>query len=224
MERRQSPRPAADLVAALGQLSTKQVDVFQTIQAHPEGIQVAQIGKALGMHPNTVRGHLDELMAAGVITRSVIPAEGRGRPSHSYSARVPRTDRASRAMVALVEVLASRVPDDDTASAQAIGREWAERFGRTAPVADLDTSEQQAFEILRELGFDPVPRPDTATPNVREIGLHACPFITEQNTRPAPVICALHEGFLDQGAGDIQVQLRPYDRPGQCGARLTKRG
>lgn len=224
MERRQSPRPAADLVAALGQLSTKQVDVFQTIQAHPEGIQVAQIGKALGMHPNTVRGHLDELMAAGVVNRRVIPAAGRGRPSHAYTARVPSTEVSARAMVALVEVLASQLADDDTASAQTIGREWAEQFGRTAPVADLDAAELQTAEILRELGFDPVSRPDVATPKMREIGLHACPFITERGTRPAPVICALHEGFLDQSVGDVHVRLRPYDRPGQCGARLTKRG
>ena len=227
MERRQGPRPAGDLVTALGQLSAKQVDVFQKIQAHPEGVQVAQIGKSLGMHPNTVRGHLDELMAAGVITRRVIPARGRGRPSHAYTARVPRTDRASRAMVALVEVLASQLPDDDTSSAHAIGREWAEQFneGRgAAPATDLDTAEVQTCEILREMGFDPVRRPEATTPKVREIGLHACPFITEQNTRPQPVICALHQGFLDQNVGGIEVKLRPHDRPGECGARLTRLG
>ena len=58
---------------------------------------------------------------------------------------------------------------------------------------------------------------------MREVGLNACPFIAEAGTRPAPVVCALHEGFLDQGAGDVKVELIPHDRPGQCGTRLTKR-
>ena len=62
MERRHAPRPSGELIAAVHRLTAKQVDVFHEVQRHPEGVQVAEIGEALGMHPNTVRGHLDELM------------------------------------------------------------------------------------------------------------------------------------------------------------------
>lgn len=47
--------------------------------------------------------------------------------------------------------------------------------------------------------------PDPASTRVREIGLNTCPFIVEEGVRPAPVVCALHEGFLDRGAGDVEV-------------------
>ena len=226
MERRQGPRPAGDLVTAAGQLSLKQLAVFQEIQANSDGVQVVQISQALGMHPNTVRGHLDELMSAGVISRRVAPAPGRGRPSHVYTARVARTDKASQAIIGLVEVLAETVVDDDVDAAKNLGRKWADRVHprRHANIRlDLDTAERHICQTLREMGFDPVPRPDAASAKVREIGLNACPFIAEAGARPAPVVCALHEGFLDRGAGDVEVQLMPHDRPGQCGTRLTKR-
>ena len=227
MERRYAPRPAGELITAVHRLSAKQVEVFQEVQSHAEGIQVAEIGEALGMHPNTVRGHLDELMAAGVISRRVATGSGRGRPSHIYTARVAPTSRASGAIVSLVEVLASQLSADDTDAAKALGREWADRVneGRDngADEVDLATAERQIAELLRELGFDPLQRPDATTRKVRELSLNACPVVTESNKRPAPVICALHEGFLDGRLGGVKVQLRPHDRPGECGARLTKR-
>ena len=227
MERDHAPRPAGELLNAVGHLSLKQLEVFHVIQENPDGIQVAEIGKALGMHPNTVRGHLEELLSAGVVFRRVAPGTGRGRPSHIYTARVARANLASHSMIALVEVLASTLANEDTHSAKRLGRQWAEQFNEdrgATPATDLDTAEVQTCEILREMGFDPVTRPEATTPKVREIGLNTCPFITERNTRPAPVICALHQGFLDQKVGGIEVKLRPHDRPGECGARLTKQG
>lgn len=227
MERTHAPRPAGDLFDAVGQLSVKQLEVFQVIQDTPDGMQVAQISNALGMHPNTVRGHLDELMAAGVIKRHIAPAPGRGRPSHVYTARVAHTSLASEAMIALVEVLASTLANGDKDTAMDLGRQWADRvnprrYGNLR--TDLDTAARHTAQTLREMGFDPVLRPECSNARVREFGLHACPFVTGRGTRPAPAVCALHEGFLDQGAGDVKVELLPHDRPGECGARLTKLG
>ena len=226
MERDHAPRPAGELLNAVGHLSLKQLEVFHVIQENPDGIQVAEIGKALGMHPNTVRGHLEELLSAGVVFRRVAPGTGRGRPSHIYTARVARTNLASHAMIALVEVLAGTLADKDTDGAKQLGRQWAERVNTHRHDnlrVDLETAERHTCQTLREMGFDPVPRPEAASAKVREIGLNACPFIAEEGARPAPVVCALHEGFLDRGAGDVEVQLIPHDRPGQCGTRLTKR-
>ena len=46
MERPHAPRPAGDLLNAVGHLSVKQLEVFHVIQENPDGIQVAEIGKA----------------------------------------------------------------------------------------------------------------------------------------------------------------------------------
>ena len=227
MERTHAPRPASDLFNAVGHLSLKQLEVFQVIQDTPDGMQVAQIGSALGMHPNTVRGHLDELMAAGVVNRHIAPAPGRGCPSYIYTARVAHTSLASKAMSTLVEVLASTLASGDTDTAKDLGRQWADRVNprRHGNLrVDLDTAASHTAQTLREMGFDPVQRPECSNARVREFGLHACPFVAERGTRPAPIVCALHEGFLDQGVGDVKVELLPHDRPGECGARLSKTG
>ena len=145
MERNHAPRPAGELLNAVGHLSLKQLEVFHVIQENPDGIQVAEIGKALGMHPNTVRGHLEELLSAGVVSRRVAPGTGRGRPSHIYTARVARTNLASHSMIALVEVLASTLADQDTDSAKRLGRQWAERVNTRRHDnlrVDLDTAER----------------------------------------------------------------------------------
>lgn len=227
MKRGTGPRPTSDMVTAISQLSIKQVQVYTALQQVPGGATVAQLGKTLNMHANTVRGHLDELIAAGVIDRSVIPSPHRGRPSHRYIARMPRAEKASNAFVSLIEVLADAVVDNDADSARRLGRKWADRLSARGddnlPV-DLDTAARHTEDLLREMGFDPVLRPESSGGRVRELGLHACPFITEDGVRPAPVICALHEGFLDGRNGDVEVELRPLDRPGECGARLTKQG
>ena len=35
-------------------------------------------------------------------------------------------------------------------------------------------------------------------------------------------MCALHAGYVDGKAGRMQVELLPFDRPHECGARITE--
>ena len=45
------------------------------------------------------------------------------------------------------------------------------------------TAERHTCQTLREMGFDPAPRPDVASTKVREIGLNTCPLIVEEGVR-----------------------------------------
>lgn len=225
MERETAPQPATALVSQTGALSSKQREVFQAIQERPEGMQVSELSSELGMHVNTVRGHLDELMAHGVVARQILPSPGRGRPSHVYTTRAPRTDLAATALIALVEVLISTQAENDTEVAEQLGRQWAQRAQQvfdTGQGKDLTTVTSTTLEVLRDLGFDPEVRRESSGPKVSEIALRACPFITEAGQRPAPIVCALHAGFVAGGIDTHRVELLPFYRPGACSVLISE--
>lgn len=211
------PRPTSDLLRAAARLSAKQREVLLALKEKPRGALVEDLAAALGMHANTVRGHLEELVVSGVAWSTPVPGGGRGRPRNVYYSRAPRQSAVTNEYVTLVELLAENLENSDVESARRIGRTWAKR---TRCPGDSATDWQGAKEALtaklRDMGFDPAPR-ETA----EEVGLNACPFITPDGRRPSPVICAMHEGYLQEAAAPMRVELLDFDRPGQCGARFT---
>lgn len=229
MERASAPRPTAALVTKAARLSAKQRDVFRELQARPEGMQVSDLSRLLGMHVNTVRGHLDELMALGVVARRVAASPGRGRPSHVYTARAPRPERSATALIALVEVLTSTLTGNDTEKARELGAQWAQSAQRagalfTVPQGDdLAAVTQAAVDSLRDLGFDPELRQESSGPRVSEIALRACPFVTEPGKRPTPEVCAMHLGCMAGRIESHAVRVLPFNRPGECSVLISRR-
>ena len=47
---------------------------------------VRELADAVGLHPNTVRGHLDQMVETGLIDRVRAEPSGRGRPAFRYAA------------------------------------------------------------------------------------------------------------------------------------------
>ena len=206
------PRPTTELLRAAARLSAKQREVLGALKKFPEGARVDDLSDALGMHVNTIRGHLDELIEDGIVFSIPAAAGGRGRPRQVYFARSPRQDSVAAEYISLVEVLAQLLPDSDGNAAREAGRAWARRAAAGLP------PERRMGELvsrLREMGFDPRLRDGG-----NEVGLHACPFITAGGQRPAPAICVMHEGYLQEVCASEAVSLFPFDRPGQCGVRF----
>ena len=125
-----TPRPAAELSTAAEGLTTKQREVLEAVRSFPEGGTVPQIGAALGMHINTVRGHLDVLVDRGVVSWRKVPSERRGRPTHLYTVRSPNSSVLAGGYVALVEVLAEASTHGSIGTATALGRAWGPRCRR----------------------------------------------------------------------------------------------
>ncbi|MEX3505345.1 helix-turn-helix transcriptional regulator [Corynebacterium sp. LK2510] len=208
MDTERTPRPTEDLLRAAATLSTKQREVLAAVRSFDGGALIDDLSSALAMHPNTVRGHLDALLAEGVIAVMTVPGTGRGRPRHKYVVRVPRRSSVTSEYVSLVEVLTQSLPEGDIDAAREIGRNWARATGAVP-------GEQELGAHLRDMGFAPYEREAPG-----EIGLTACPFVTEAGQRPTPLICAMHEGFLREVTGSEEVDVMPFDRPGECGARV----
>lgn len=229
-----APRPAVDLFPEALPLSVKQREVLDALQAFPRGARSAELADRLGMHVNTARGHLDELVERGAVRVSTTPAEGRGRPSLIFQVRVPDNRAVAQEYVSLVEVLASVIADtgrltpETLDKARKIGRDWARKMEESGQSPDsLPDVLDLLYVKLRDMGFDPVVSAPKNEP--AQLSLHSCPFVTGDE-RPSPFVCAIHEGFLQEATGPgaggqpgpVSLTLLPYADGGACVIRVNE--
>lgn len=217
-----SPRSSTELFPDTMKLSPKQSEVLSTLQTFPQGARAAEIAQKLGMHVNTARGHLDELVNAGAVRVVTAPAHGRGRPSLIFQVRVPDNRSVAEEYVTLISVLVTALADkeqlNDFTSEQAreIGRAWAQAAATSRGAEAL----APLYQTMRDMGFDPVTSVEQFAEEGRTtVQLHACPFVTA-GIQPSPFVCAIHDGYLDQAAADsggrLSLKLIPKAGNGVC--------
>lgn len=176
------------------------------------------LADAVGLHPNTVRGHLAVLEGAGLVMRTREGRRGPGRPRVLYSATPGAGESDGDGYRLLAGVLATSLEasaPDPAFAAEVAGREWGARL--VTPMTHLRPGDSRGVivELLEKLGFDPEEgdAPDT-------INLRDCPF--RQMTREhADVVCSIHRGLM-QGAADALPgaetveRLDPFVEPSRC--------
>lgn len=217
------PRSAPDIFAESLRLSPKQREVLTVLQEYPEGARAVEVAGKLGMHVNTVRGHLEELIAQEAVRAVTAPAIGRGRPSLIFQVRVPDNRTVAQEYISLIEVLARSLGDaenpdpESLARARAIGAQWAVHMNTLGNTWNsIEESLEELFHKLRAMGFDP--HPAEQAEDHAQLSLQSCPFIAG-DLRPSPFICAIHEGFLQESVGPrgpVKISIRPFDAPGSC--------
>lgn len=217
-----SPRSSTELFPDTMKLSPKQSEVLSTLQTFPQGARAAEIAQELGMHVNTARGHLDELVNAGAVRVVTAPSHGRGRPSLIFQVRVPDNRSVAEEYVTLISVLVAALADKDqlndfsSEQAREIGRAWAKATANSRGAEAL----APLYRTMRDMGFDPVTSVEQFAEEGRTtVQLHACPFVTA-GIQPSPFVCAIHDGYLDQAAADsggrLSLKLIPKAGNGVC--------
>lgn len=187
------------------------------IDSAPEPLTVEVIAERTGLHANTVRGHLDVLLATGSITRQAADSHGRGRPRWLYASAAP----ASSPFRALAEALTSQlaaVRDPDMA--QAAADRWLQALPELPKASTPDEAVAEATQALNRLGFNAV-----TTPLGDAIAVTACPYadLVDDN----PVICDIHTALVARllTSTGQPVTVRSMDvwaRPGMCMAWLRR--
>ncbi len=191
-------------------------------------LDVREVARRTGLHPNTARFHLEALVEGGLAARETEDRGTPGRPRIGYRAVADGSggQRQYRLLsVMLASLIAGTMPEP-AAAAEAAGREWgAYLTEKPPPFQRLSAGEVVArlTGIMRELGFEP----DTsaATDGQYRLELRQCPFL-EVAREHRDVICALHLGLM-RGAFDLMRApvavdgLDPFAEPGLCVARLT---
>lgn len=220
-------------------------DVLEALAERAEGSSSAgggagvdDLARALGVHPNSVRGALASLADDGLVDVVTEAPAGRGRPAHRYAASV-----AARSMLAVVragsegggdyrmlaEAFASHLSRRRGAAAQAreVGALWGSRLvegsarGRRARSATAVRT--RVLGLLADLGFGPAEAGDGES-----VLLRTCPILASASANPE-VICSVHLGLVEGarealGAESVEVAgdvtLEPFALPGACRLRL----
>ncbi|MQY33973.1 hypothetical protein SRB17_19390 [Streptomyces sp. RB17] len=213
--------------------SPRRREVLDVLRSAPSPLGVAETAERMGVHPNTVRFHLDILVAEGLVERRAEPSPGPGRPRTVYSA-LPGMDRAgTRDYRLLARMLLSRWASADPATvreeAMQTGRAWGGHLVQPPPPFEEPTAGRSVavlLALLGELGFAPqaegADEPGGPPPRIR---LRHCPFL-ELAEEYGKVVCPLHlglmQGALDRlGAPLTATGLEPFAEPDSCVAHLA---
>ena len=185
-----------------------------------------ELGRLVGLHPNTVRSHADQLVEAGLVRTVTASASGRGRPRVLYEAMADSAPPAQGGYRLLAQILASYLASTDQPQkgAEGAGRAWGRYLTETAqPFAEISASEatEKIVVLFTELGFMPEAVEEA---NETKVLLHRCPFreVAESNQE---VVCSVHLGMLrgalaEMGAPMEAVGLEPFVEPTLCVAHL----
>ena len=185
-----------------------------------------ELGRRIGLHPNTIRSHVEQLMQAQLVKTVSAPASGRGRPRVLYEAAADASAGQEGGYRLLAQILASYMASIDRpqAVAESAGRAWGSYLTeRSKPFAEISADEamSRVTQLFTELGFMAEP---AEAGGERKILLHRCPFrqVAESNQ---DVVCSVHLGMLkgalaEMGAPLEATRLEPFVEPNLCIARL----
>ena len=189
-------------------------------------VGVRELAESVGLHPNSVREQLDQLVDAELVVRRVAPPAGRGRPGLLYAAGPDADGPDPSAYRELAQVLADALVSQPEAAVVAVTA--GERWGRTmtahvAPTPTVAEAVNRLVTLLDEAGFAPERPVGPGEP----IRLRHCPFEPLARKHPA-VVCGVHLGLMrgalrKLGAPLDTVRLEPFVAPDLCVAHLGPR-
>ncbi|MCR6491066.1 metalloregulator ArsR/SmtB family transcription factor [Cellulomonas sp. P24] len=207
------------------------VAVLEALRTSAEPLDVQAIADAVGLHPNTVRSHLDQLVDAGLAVRAAQLRTTPGRPRLLFRAVPPSTDVESEgAYRMLARVLASSIDGQtrrtDDAAPGSVAAEAGRRWGHQSVEVDVDSTARSEADqdsgdhldavgrivaLLDEVGFAPRLRePSTATAESQDPAPGSVTAtVIELHECPfrdvavdhSDVVCGVHLGLI-QGALD----------------------
>lgn len=185
---------------------------------------VAELARAAGVHPNTVRAHLGRLRAAGLLAEEPGPRKGPGRPAKRF--RLLPAGQEGLEFRLLVEALLSMVRsvrgELPGALAATEGFRLGRELGRELARAGREP-EEVLLSLLEELSFAPAARREGSR---LVVDLRHCPFWGGLAETAGQVICSFHFGLLRgaaEGAGGEPsgVDLRPLVQPDLCRVEVS---
>ena len=210
-------------------MSERREQVLDVIQRAAEPVGVSEIANQIGVHPNTVRFHLDALLGEGIVERVPDTPSGPGRPRVGYRARPGLARGGARRYRELAEILLGHLStsDNPAAAATAAGRTWgAHLVLRPVPFHKVtrDEAVDRVTAMLGELDFAPEPVAGEHGPPDR-IRLRHCPFL-ELAEPHRDLVCPLHLGLMQGALTELRAPvtvtaLTPFAEPTACLAHLT---
>jgi predicted ArsR family transcriptional regulator len=199
-------------------LSGPRAAVLDAVRDQPEPVSLAALVRLTGRHENTVREHLNALVAQGLVSRTAARTPHRGRPSWRYQCLEADPEQAEYAglAAALARLIVRQADGPEQLARHAVeaGEEWGRELVRARDGAGAGAGE--LVRILEELRFEPEVDPVTRV----DVRLRRCPLL-ETAYRQTKVVCAVHLGLArgalaELGEDPAGTELVPFAEPGAC--------
>jgi predicted ArsR family transcriptional regulator len=187
-----------ELLKALG--DNTRYAIYLELARSPRPLATAEVAETLGLHPNTVRPHLERMRDVGLLDVETDTRGSVGRPQHRYSpaADAPALGLEPPAFPVLARMLLRMATAAGVAAEDAIDAGWEQ--GSEASARRAGTCEAALLAELADLGFDPAAVEDDGGAT---IAFTRCPFQELAEANP-DLVCSLHrglvEGFVDARA------------------------
>lgn len=242
------PSEPIDLSSHKALAGVSRVAILEVLRAGTAAQDVQNIAAQVGLHTNTVRTHLDQLVEAGLVDSSVEVRTTPGRPRVLFraSAAAPAAEADSYKLLAgiLASTIDAGAPVRGASAPRTAAAEAGRRWGRAAigsdgPAnvsVDAEHGVERIVALLDEVGFAPRISERSATGSASQHGdgpgvhstvieLHRCPF-RDVALEHSDVVCGVHlglmQGALEQmGAPSASIRLEPFVRPGLCLAHVS---
>jgi predicted ArsR family transcriptional regulator len=182
-----------DILRVLGDNTRYAIYLELARAARP--LVTAEIADTLGLHPNTVRPHLDRMRDVGLVEVTTDARGEVGRPQHRYARAAdapslglepPTTPVLARMVLDMAQHLGANPAD-----AQVVGER--EGAARAIEYADAGSALEAVVAELDRLGFDPVVAEGTDDEAI--VAFANCPFSDYAATHP-DLVCSLHHGLV----------------------------
>ena len=187
--------PQLDLLKALG--DNTRYAIYLELARSVRPLATADISESLGLHPNTVRPHLERMREAGLLDVEVGGRGDVGRPQHRYSVaknapslgfEPPTMPVLARMVLAMAARLQASADD-----AEVVGR--AEGVARATPYAQAPSTLEALVADLDRLGYDPLVTDSPDDPDAAVVAFAHCPFADLAEQHPE-LVCGLHRGLV----------------------------
>ena len=199
---------------ALG--TESRAEILRLVQASGDALTAPDVVERVGLHPSTVRAHLEQLVEAGLLMKARASDGAPGRPAWRYRAAAP--EPAPGPYRALAEALLDHLATAGARTVGRVGQSWGRQLAATV---DPREPLPAVLEVLRRLGFDP-----QVADGLEEVEVHlrTCPFL-DLVARQPDATCGLHAGMIRgvvraSGAPRAEVVLEPFATASACVVRL----
>lgn len=197
------------------------VRLLDLLEAAGGPLSSEELAARAGLHPNTVRAHLELLVEAGLASTALELRTRPGRPRRLFAAgsRPERREHDHEQLAGALAAALDPLPDGPRLAEDA-GRSWGRLLVDPTPAPSPEAAVERIVDLLAEHGFAPEARG-------AEISMCNCPF-RDVAARYERVVCALHKGLLNGalervGAPVRVAEIHPWAKPGRCLAFLAER-
>src|SRR6187397_600777 len=145
-----------EILKALG--DNTRYAIYLELARAPAPLATAQIAETLGLHPNTVRPHLDRMREVGLLDVTTDARGEVGRPQHRYSlaADAPSLGLEPPTVPVLARMVLAMAERLDAGADDAVAVGTVEGAARAARYATSPSALEALVDDLDRLGFDPV--------------------------------------------------------------------